>query len=392
MKMKRIVLLLVVLSVSVTTWSQNHTATTNELHLDLKTGLRNSTSVPVISWVTPKLEHTVSSENSIVVEAIVKSVNPMTEINLVIVDGLTRTTQGVKKIKVTDPKEIRIQETVFLPTGNVLLELQAVNADGFKVSSTRTVRMGDDLMANAVMIDRKDYALVFATDKYDHWDDLVNPVNDAHSIATELKDKYGFDTEVVENPTIEEVWEKIRSYSERKFKPQDQLLIFFAGHGQFDETFGEGYVVAKNSLLNDKSRNTYISHNRLRGVINNIQCQHIFLMMDVCFGGTFDPVLARSRGDATLEASDEEIIVRKLSQKTRKYLTSGGKEYVSDGTPGSHSPFATKFLASLKTDGGEDRILTLTELQIHLEKLKQLPRFGSFGDDSPLSDFIFIRR
>jgi len=40
--------------------------------------------------------------------------------------------------------------------------------------------------------------------------------------------------------------------------------------------------------------------------------------------------------------------------------------------------------------GGDDRILTLNELQVDLEKLQQLPRFGSFGTDEPLSDFVFI--
>jgi hypothetical protein len=187
------------------------------------------------------------------------------------------------------------------------------------------------------------------------------------------------------------VWEKVRAYNERKFKPQDQLMVFFAGHGHFDESFGEGYVVARNSLAGDKSRTTYISHNRLRGVINNIACEHIFLVMDVCFGGTFDPVLARARGAMDAEASEEEIIARKLNHKTRKYLTSGGKEYVSDGIAGSHSPFAGKLLESLKSNGG-DGILTLAELQADLETLKQLPRFGSFGEDEPLSDFIFIRK
>jgi len=95
-------------------------------------------------------------------------------------------------------------------------------------------------------------------------------VEDGQAIAKELKEKYGFYVEVVENGTTETVWEKLRAYNDKKFKPQDQLLVFFAGHGHFDETFGEGYVVTKNSLRKDPSKNTYISHNRLRGVVNNI--------------------------------------------------------------------------------------------------------------------------
>ena len=39
-------------------------------------------------------------------------------------------------------------------------------------------------------------------------------------------------------------------------------------------------------------KKTYISHERLRRIIDSIPCRHIFLVMDVCFGGTFDPFIA----------------------------------------------------------------------------------------------------
>jgi len=32
------------------------------------------------------------------------------------------------------------------------------------------------------------------------------------------------------------------------------------------------------------------------------------------------------------------------------------------------------------------------ELQATLEKMSQLPRFGSFGDDEALSDFVFVSK
>ncbi|MBY0434445.1 MAG: caspase family protein, partial [Cyclobacteriaceae bacterium] len=226
------------------------------------------------------------------------------------------------------------------------------------------------------------------------WNDLVNPIDDATTIAGLLKEKYGFEVRIVQDPDHETVFEVLAEYLNRKYKPQDQLMIFFAGHGFFDETFGEGYVVAKNSLENDKSRTTYISHNRLRSVINNIPCEHIFLAMDVCFGGTFDPVIARARSAETYaEQSETEFLVRKLSYKTRKYLTSGGKEYVSDGVAGKHSPFALRIIQALKENGGgKDRVLTISEIKTYVEKLPNEPRFGSFGDDNPASDFVFVAK
>jgi hypothetical protein len=115
--------------------------------------------------------------------------------------------------------------------------------------------------------------------------------------------------------------------------------------------------------------------------------------MDVCFGGTFDPIIARERGsDSYTETNQSEFLIRKLSYKTRKYMTSGGKTYVSDGVVGKHSPFAVKILQALKEGGGEDRILTLTEIKSYVEKLTPEPRFGGFGEDNIASDFVFVFR
>ena len=199
---------------------------------------------------------------------------------------------------------------------------------------------------------------------------------------------------MVENPTRNEVLAKLKEYAKKKFNPQDQLMIFFAGHGKFDEYFGEGYVVCKNSLKDDEGNSSYISHSSLRTVVNNISCEHTLLVMDVCFGGTIDPFIARAnhRGEDYTEMSHSEFIARKLKFRTRRYLTSGGKEYVPDGTPGHHSPFTRKFLEALRNYGGHDRILTLGELVLHFERVKPEPRFGEFGTNEPGSDFIFIAK
>ncbi|MFC2126525.1 caspase family protein [Bacteroidota bacterium] len=193
------------------------------------------------------------------------------------------------------------------------------------------------------------------------------------------------------NINQDEVMVKLREYAQRTYKPQDQLMVFFAGHGHYDDVYGEGYVVARNSLANDEGKNTYISHNRIRNNINNIQCEHIFLVMDVYFGGMFDPVLASAR-NVYEDTRDREYLAKKLSMKTRKYLTSGSKEYVSDGIIGQHSPFAKRFIEAMKSNGGEDRILILDEIKLHMERLQTTPRVGEFGDDEKGSDFVFVAK
>lgn len=373
---------------------QNLSAKSNEVSVSLSTmdALGNTGPLPIISWIHPQADFASSTLNKMDIEVFIKLSSPVNGIKLTVGSTENNSIWVTKQIK-TDPAQLlyEIKLPVTLPDGSNYLELEVMTQQGVVVSERRRVMIGSGAMDNILSLDRKDVALLFGTDKYDNWTDLVNPVDDVHAIAKELKEKYGFIVEIVENPNVEDIWTKLREYNERKFSPQDQLFVFFAGHGHYDETFGEGFVVAKNSLDNDLSRNSYISHNRLRGVISNIQCNHILLTMDVCFGGTLDPVIARSRGsNSANEVSTTEMLARKWSHRTRKYLTSGGKEYVSDGIPGKHSPFSERLIESLKGMGGPDRVLTLAEIVVELEKMRQLPRIGSFGDDEPLSDFVFV--
>jgi len=272
------------------------------------------------------------------------------------------------------------------------LTIVVENRDGLKSLSKREVHVGATALADAAKLSRKDYALIFATDQYDNWKALANPIFDARTIAGDLQKTYGFNTEVIENPSQSQVLDKLREYAEKKYGELDQLFVFFAGHGFYDETFKEGFVVTRESLPDDPGRNSYLRHSVLRSTINNNPCQHIFLAMDVCFGGTFDEnTSARSLDDESYKApSQSEIIMRKLKFKTRKYLTSGGKEYVSDGIAGRHSPFAKQFIDALENGMGSDGILTLSELMTYVEILKTAPQFGKFGDDKIGSDFVFV--
>ncbi len=361
---------------------------TNKIRLDFSKPV-NATKLPAIKWELPSLEYTNSEESRVEIKANVTSSVPLKKITLSLLRDLDGEATSELDIPIESSVFTAISKNMFLIDGQNYIQISAENEEGGFILETRSIIVGMDAIADAISIDRKDYAILFATDQYDNWTDLVNPIYDARSIARELEERYGFEVRIVENANQNEVFTTLREYAQINYKPQDQLFIFFAGHGQYDEVFGEGYVVARNSLSNDPSKTSYISHNRLRNNIDNINCEHIALIMDVCFGGTFDPVLAGSR-NVYEDIDKNDFIVKKLSMRTRKFLTSGGKEYVSDGIKGSHSPFTVRLLEALKSNGGEDRILTLSELNLSMQKLKTTPRFGSFGSDEANSEFLFI--
>lgn len=378
--------------------AQNVTTRTNEFDVDFSDSKKLAyTTIPVINWITPVAETNYAQETRYKIKIEIQSEKPIKNITIFIKENETTTNRGMTTVTPEAGQELRfsVEKTLTLMDGENLLEVVAENIDGQKTVSYRKIHVGSAGLADAAKLDRTDYALIFATDQYDHWSDLVNPVFDSKTIAEELQKTYGYKVEVIENATQAEVLKKLRDYAELKYKPLDQLFIFFAGHGSYDQTFGEGFVVTRESLANDEAKTSYLSHNRLRSIVNNIPCDHIFLAMDVCFGGTFDAALASARGaeeEVYKEQNKGEFITRKLTFKTRRYLTSGGKTYVSDGIAGKHSPFAKNFIEALRSHGGRDGILTLPELYSYVERLKIQPRFGEFGDNAPGSDFIFIRK
>jgi hypothetical protein len=256
----------------------------------------------------------------------------------------------------------------------------------------------------------KNYALIIGTDVYDDpvWSTLSNPVYDATIIADKLKGIYSFETELLINPTREEILQSLLTYRQIPFDSLSQLFIFIAGHGNFDD-FVKGIIATKDSKnpVDDPFYDTYISHSKLRDIVDGFNCDHIMVVLDVCFGGTFNQNLSSiiiSEGESdisadennmdyyqSLEVSKAEFIKRKMGRKTRLYMTSGGKEYVPDGIPGRHSPFASKFIIALDRMGGEDKILTYGEIKSFIEKLSPGPRGGTFGSKSD-GDFLFIAK
>lgn len=378
--------------------AQTVSTRTNDFEVDFSDPKKlANTIIPVISWVTPVAETSYVGDAKYKITFIIESASPLKNITIIIKDSPESTSRGMQSIQPATEAEKHksvIEKTLTLMDGLNVIEIIAENVDGTKTVSHRTITVGSSSLADASKLDRTDYAIIFTTNDYDNWPDLINPVNDGRMIADELKKNYKFNVEVMEGGSQSDILKKIREYAEKKYKPLDQVMILFAGHGQFDQTFGEGFVVTKESLANDDAKTTYLSHNRLRSIINNIPCEHILLAMDVCFGGTFDQAIAH-RGleeETYKEASQAEMVTRKLTYKTRRYLTSGGKEYVPDGRPGMNSPFARKMLEALRSRGGKDMILTLGEINTYIEALKPQPRAGEFGDNAPGSDFIFIAR
>ncbi len=241
----------------------------------------------------------------------------------------------------------------------------------------------------------KDFALFFAAKDYKNWKPLSGPIQDAKAIATELKNYYGFDTLIVRNPTLDQIYEKLEEYQRKAYAADAQLLIFFSGHGAFLENSREGFFIPKEGNLREKDPrfNSALPHARLSSYVESIPCQHILLAIDACYSGTFSRDVAfKGDVDERPGAPDQEAelqakIKSYLEPKTRLFLTSGGKERTPDP-----SDFALHFLQGLQSNRRKgNRLLKVSQLyDNHLEDAEPKPKYGAFSDNGYESNFLFV--
>lgn len=390
--MKRLFVIIIAFYALAPSFAQTLTGRSNPVHLEISS--KPKSSPPVMVWLSPEQTSSVITGAEVTIKVGVNSTITLKDVTI-LVNGQAQQSRG---FGVTSPDASKftkfVEQKVTLSPGPNEIKVIAVNERGETTTESRQVNMTPTVVvANAEA--RTDYALIIATNDYKDWTDLTNPVNDAKAIADELEENYGFKVERLFNPSKSEMVTKIREYAKKNFGTDDQLFIFIAGHGQFDEIGKDGYIVAKDSKLNDETYDTYVPFSVLRTTIDNNPSKHIFITMDVCFGGTFDQAIAKRGDDRDQMYTDipqNEYISKKLKFKTRMYMTSGGKQYVPDGRPGKHSPFASKFLEALRGYGGAYRVLTASKIWLSVETAKPEPKFGTFGDNEPGSEFVFQAR
>jgi hypothetical protein len=182
-----------------------------------------------------------------------------------------------------------------------------------------------------------------------------------------------------------------------KLGENDQLFIYVSGHGDFDDKLmDDGFMVCSDSKAKkqDPYRNSYIAYSKLSRMINRLPAKQVLMVLDVCFGGSFDEraVRNKARGDVYDDVASLTYYGEKMKLKTRLYLSSGGKVAVPDGYAGKHSPFAHRLLQAMQERGGAQKMLTSSNLYEFVKKLPSGPVLGSFGDDDLNTEFILIAK
>lgn len=248
----------------------------------------------------------------------------------------------------------------------------------------------DDKIGQALITElqkRKYYALVIGVNQYqdNKITSLDNPVKDAQAIAQVLKTYYSFesnDVKVLANPKRGEIIDALDQLS-NQVTERDNLLVFFAGHGIWNERLNQGYWLPSDAKLNSKA--DWLSNSTLRDYLSGIDSKHTLLIADACFSGG----ILKER--AVFENSRAILEVYKLP--SRKAMTSGTLKTVPD-----KSVFMEYLLKNLIQNDAPllSAHQLFTEFKtavINNSPNGQVPQYGPIsqaGDEG--GDFIFLKR
>ena len=169
--------------------------------------------------------------------------------------------------------------------------------------------------------DRTFHALIIGIDNYKDRSvtSLDNPTSDANDLINVLMMKYSFKKEHIsflQNPGRIEILDEFERLS-NTLGEKDNLLVFYAGHGFWDEKLEQGYWLPADASMTSKAQ--WISNATIRDYIRGINSKHTLLIADACFSGG----LLKSRGVG-------KAMINLYNMPSRKAITSGTLTTVPD--------------------------------------------------------------
>jgi len=191
------------------------------------------------------------------------------------------------------------------------------------------------------------FAVVIGNNSYrdPSWPALKSANNDATAVANLLQSKYGYQTKLVLNGNRLEIFSAINEMREQ-LKPEDNLLIYYAGHGEIDGK-GQGYWIPVDGAA--KATSTWISNAQISDMLNTMSAKHILVVADSCYSGSMTRASAPTFNAGSMPADKWNSWVKTMvNSRSRTALTSGGVQPVPDVGSGKHSYFARAFLNALQ--------------------------------------------
>ncbi len=237
---------------------------------------------------------------------------------------------------------------------------------------------------------RKNKALIMGVSNYRYegpgLQSLDNPVKDAQMLYDMLTLNYAFEPEnvvLLKDPTRQSIIDALDKLADETTE-NDNVLVFYAGHGVWDKQKELGYWLPSDADINSKS--AWIANSQIKDYLssNVIRSKHTLLITDACFGGS----IFKSR---SVTAQSAMRIFELYREPSRKAMTSGNLSAVPD-----KSIFIQQLLQKLGDN--EEEFLPAQQLFARIyepiiNNASTSPVYGVIqGAGDGGGDFIFVKK
>ncbi|MBK6992320.1 MAG: caspase family protein [Chitinophagaceae bacterium] len=215
--------------------------------------------------------------------------------NEVMIKGIATDPGGLKSVTINGEKVYSQEGGTFwgnavLKEGSNKVTIIATDFSGNNAEKTIEVeRPVGASTANAVPVkEGKNYALLIGCQNYDDntIPSLEDPIPDAIKLKLILKNSYNFGDDNVFtlfNPERSDFKKQFLEIYE-VIQPEDNLVIFYAGHGIWIDKDKKGYWMLTDAKLNDV--NTWLPNKEVLDMIARVPARHTLLITDACFSGS----------------------------------------------------------------------------------------------------------
>ncbi|MFN3884595.1 MAG: caspase domain-containing protein [Rhodocyclaceae bacterium] len=197
---------------------------------------------------------------------------------------------------------------------------------------------------------------------------LETPVADVTRIGRVLEARFDYSVELLKDAGKQTIVAALNRLA-AEARPEDSVLIFYAGHGYEMDDTKMGYWIPVDASV--KTAKGWISNDDIARLLAAIPARQIILVSDSCFSGT----LAREKKFSRPNELRPEAV---LNRRSVLVMTSGDEEPVSDEGKEGHSIFAWNLVRALEAAGGLTPGYEVWR-EVHRGVTKEYPQTPQYG-------------
>ncbi len=190
----------------------------------------------------------------------------------------------------------------------------------------RGIKVIDNASYSVDLKNNKYYALLIGNNDYKHWKKLQYPISDVQKMKNVLLENYTFEPEnikVITNGSYETIYKGFESFNDQG--PNTYLLIYYAGHGKYDQITEKAALIPVDA--EEESGSKIITSDIIKDLLKKCKIHNVLFISDACYLGA---MALRGDDKDSLERSDINSFKSFASKQSRKFISSGAQESVPD--------------------------------------------------------------